>query len=294
MRTKNSRRFLRYGFTLIELLVVISIIAILIALLLPAVQQAREAARRATCKNKLKQIGLALHNYNESFGVFPPCEVHHLAHNAWGNHIGNWYFMIMPQMEMGNTYKTINFESRMDNPAVNRAAIMRKYEAFLCPSNPIQDHIFHGRSHIIHYHSMVGSDSSPAGGNMEHHRYWYAPSELNRRGILTHNSKTKFRDITDGTTHTIIVAEARGYQPANLGTGLLTVRDGRGLQFGFSCTTQVPINTIHRWFAASSFHTGGIHVALADGSARFLNENMSASIWLALGSMAGGEIPREY
>src|SRR3954454_25192238 len=110
---KCSTSTVRRGFTLIELLVVIAIIAILIALLLPAVQQAREAARRTQCKNNLKQIGLALHNYHDTCNSFPPGWINTWASNPpRSNFPGNswgWNAMILPMMDQGNVYNQINW-----------------------------------------------------------------------------------------------------------------------------------------------------------------------------------------
>ena len=110
----------RRGFTLIELLVVIAIIAILVALLLPAVQQAREAARRSSCKNNLKQLGVALHNYHDTASMFPPLEVVVASHlNScpsggcnWGGRAGNWLTLIMPYLELKNEYEKSVYSGR--------------------------------------------------------------------------------------------------------------------------------------------------------------------------------------
>src|SRR5213080_4240479 len=113
------RQLRRTGFTLIELLVVIAIIAVLIALLLPAVQQAREAARRSQCKNNLKQLGIALHNYHDTHRTFPPekvmqqltnslleCEA---PTNSWDRVPGNWEILLLPYLDQGPAYNQINF-----------------------------------------------------------------------------------------------------------------------------------------------------------------------------------------
>src|SRR5579871_6659577 len=130
----------RKGFTLIELLVVIAIIAVLMALLLPAVQQAREAARRSQCKNNLKQVGLALHNYHEIANMLPPGwvgitagapDIHGL--NGWG-----WASKILPLLDQSTAYNQINFSVDVSN-AANNAMRLTTFPVFRCPSDPQPD-----------------------------------------------------------------------------------------------------------------------------------------------------------
>src|SRR5258708_2555504 len=128
---KGSRR----GFTLIELLVVIAVIGVLVGLLLPAVQQAREAARRMSCRNNLKQIGLALHNYHGSHNVFPPGYVSNF--DASGTDTGpgwGWAAMILPQMEQRPLFDAVNFNTPIEAPSnqTNRLGVVG---GFLCPSD---------------------------------------------------------------------------------------------------------------------------------------------------------------
>ena len=119
LQTRLLRR-MRDGFTLIELLVAIAIIAILIALLLPAVQQAREAARRTQCRNNLKQIGLALHNYHDVHNVFPPSEVQTFAflngnNSDWGNSTGTWPIFLLPFTDQAPAYATLNLQAKYNS-----------------------------------------------------------------------------------------------------------------------------------------------------------------------------------
>ena len=129
------------GFTLIELLVVIAIIGVLIALLLPAVQSAREAGRRAQCVNNLKQIGIACHNYLDTQGVFPPGAISTSTGNGWSTNFFPWCVLILPQIEGGTTYNSVNIN--MGVGAVDRGQAFTAYLAvptvFLCPSDGEHD-----------------------------------------------------------------------------------------------------------------------------------------------------------
>jgi prepilin-type N-terminal cleavage/methylation domain-containing protein/prepilin-type processing-associated H-X9-DG protein len=135
----SSSRRVRSGFTLIELLVVIAIIGVLIALLLPAVQSAREAARRAQCTNNLKQIGLALHNYHDAFGSFPPGAIADESKPAgiWGGaqSVLAWRALILPQMEAGNTYNALNFDIHGSTGSSWYTSWVTVNSNWLCPSD---------------------------------------------------------------------------------------------------------------------------------------------------------------
>ena len=292
----------RQGFTLIELLVVIAIIAILVALLLPAVQQAREAARRSQCKNNMKQLGLALHNYHDTHSKFPPLEVVPASHLTcpstachWGGRAGNWLTLIMPFIDLETEYNSIDFSVGY-SAGGNHDSFLRPYSQFLCPSNPVGSGTrLQGNAHIVHYYAMSGSIYNGISGNLEAISWAQNGSQGDRRGIFYHDSGVSMRDITDGTSNTVMVAEARGYQPQSL-TSIVSIQDGRGMKFAHVTTTapDMPINSITRWFAPSSFHTGGIHATLADGSARFVSENVDAPVWRYAGSRADGQEPGEF
>jgi len=221
----------RLGFTLIELLVVIAIIAVLVALLLPAVQQAREAARRSQCKNNLKQIGLALHNYNESFNVFPPATVapawqHTSATYVGGIRNNKALSLLLPLIDQVNLYNMINQNAALGKypgrsggtlagggvPPSNEAAAATKVPIYLCPSDPT--------SQIITPNSLDG-----CGPTLPAYKTSYDVSvdmclsrgisyewngsnwSRNARSMFGYDSNSNFRDITDGSSNTVAVSE---------------------------------------------------------------------------------------
>ena len=197
-----------HGFTLIELLVVIAIIAVLVALLLPAVQQAREAARRTQCKNNLKQLGLALHSYHDLYNTFPPG---YIARNVKATdpsaaETGQgfaWSFAILHQLEQSAVTATVDTHLNA-NAAANLAVVSKlALNSFLCPTDPAPTtfDVVDGTGATIalpgsNYPGIVGYANVTAMPGMG-------------SGIFYRNSRTRFRDITDGTSNTICVGERR-------------------------------------------------------------------------------------
>ena len=201
----------RRAFTLIELLVVIAIIAVLIALLLPAVQAAREAARRAQCVNNLKQIGLALHNYEGSMQTLPPGYVS--TFDATGTDLGpgwGWAAMILPQFEQPAVFAAVNFSLAVEASA-NQTARLVIIGSFLCPSDTVAL-------------SWPAVNRDILTGAAQQVICWVAPSNYvgmngisepgpDGEGVLFRDSKIAFKNITDGLSQTIAggraVASAR-------------------------------------------------------------------------------------
>jgi len=191
MARSSSRR----AFTLIELLVVIAIIAVLISLLLPAVQQAREAARRTQCKNQLKQIGLALHNYHDTNLLFPPGYVSTLPnYQNWG-----WTSMILPFLDQEGLYKTLNFTSGNGTPVYSpRAGAATVIASLRCPSDTGKPGIalMAIESARSNYLGVYGASSLKADTSY-------------KKGTFSANSKTSVKDIVDGLSNVFIVGEGR-------------------------------------------------------------------------------------
>jgi prepilin-type N-terminal cleavage/methylation domain-containing protein len=262
-RTTSSRPRSRPAFTLVELLVVIAIIGILVALLLPAVQAAREAARRISCSNNMKQLGLALHNYHDTYKtlpagswIFSPAGVAP-ASTACTSGLGRrapWSIAILPFMEQQPLYDQVDFtaefvSSNAESPAVgsglpNRLVWDTPMEAYQCPSFP-------GRSnpnnHSNYFGVMGGWDASVAnngvvctGGNPG--RAFYI------NGVLFQNSIIKLADITDGTSSQFMVGESSyqlldgGRTDAHWLGWASTIRGGGSSVTGVLAAAQLPIN----------------------------------------------------
>lgn len=216
------------GFTLIELLVVIAIIAILIALLLPAVQQAREAARRTQCRNNLKQIGLALHNYHDSFSVFPMGYSDVLAGNTERNGSGwSWATFILPYMDQAPLYNQFNFSTTPyantlgSTPIQNQNLMATALTAFSCPSDvkPATAANNGGAANVaagqgvaaIATTSYAGSRGSFNGAHCTENAASNPQITVDARnnGLLIVNGKRSMRDITDGSSNVFAVGEVR-------------------------------------------------------------------------------------
>jgi prepilin-type N-terminal cleavage/methylation domain-containing protein len=201
----------RRGFTLVELLVVIAIIGILIALLLPAVQMAREAARRMSCSNNLKQLGLAIHNYESSFRALPPGALAERLPNGqfWTSYLGP-HARILPFIEQNNVYGAMNPNTSYGDVA-NKAAVGRVIAGFLCPSEIRQEPLAHatfGNIGGVNYAFSMGD--------------WYVWNGVGQPNLPCHsafgiNFSRRWRDFTDGVSNTLLMSEVKNYQ--------VTIRD---------------------------------------------------------------------
>jgi prepilin-type N-terminal cleavage/methylation domain-containing protein/prepilin-type processing-associated H-X9-DG protein len=343
MRISRIPRPRPRGFTLIELLVVIAIIGILIALLLPAVQAAREAARRTQCSNNLKQIGLALHNYIDSHGVFPPGYVSAIdrtvvdpcdqdAENSNSIDLGAgwaWGSMILPQMEQGNLYNSINFSLSVAYPANNTCSIAT-VNSYLCPSDPGPNTIpvfadppdpanpgTYSGTNILdtvargNYVGMWGLGEVCAGsGQPGTYNVGSIGAPL---GIFQRNSNTRIADILDGTSQTIAVGE----RSHNLSYVTWTARTPNGwlgttspIEGGTDRFNPSPEETWTQVMGPAgledgprtinnpeahvedywSRHPGGANFLFGDGSVHFLKSSIGTAPWRALATKSGSEV----
>ena len=269
------------GFTLIELLVVIAIIAVLIALLLPAVQQAREAARRTQCRNNMHQVALALHNYHDTHGCFPPGRVDTGSYCM--NH--SWLTLILPFVDETALYNAYNFSLQCaphsycssSTGAANTTVTQSTLMQYCCPSD---------QAPVI-YGNVRGSNTV---GNFGTNQNEGTFNPGKGKGLFWLCSTVRIRDIRDGTSQTF----AGGERAYGLG-------DGPGWGGGFfgamEGETYMPMNPFDmanvnasRQRSFASRHEGGSFFFFADGAVRFLSENIDMSTYHALSTIANNEV----
>ena len=300
------------GFTLIELLVVIAIIAILIALLLPAVQQAREAARRSQCKNNMKQLGLAIHNYHDIHKMLPPSAVNpgSIGSNNWvpGGRIRNFtgYLYLLPMLDQGPLYNRIDFNRAtgeadwMGVGGGGRQSVLDnvKLSVLRCPTDTnYQDpHTYTPRNmYTIRNATRVSYGFVHDLTEYSYRQVW-SRSYRSSKSAFGHNDAARISDIQDGTSNTMVMIETPFRKASRV--------FGPFLQ-SFTHThwitpARMGINQRYRGnnypyaWGAGSKHTGGCHMLLGDGSARFISQSVDRSILWALQSVEGGETIDEF
>ncbi len=309
----------RPAFTLIELLVVIAIIAILIALLLPAVQQAREAARRTQCKNNLKQLGLAFHNYHDTHLTLPPLG----TAAANGSFMNTWVAMILPFFEQSALYNVSDFNIPSWNPTNPAAVRLRetKLTVMLCPSDlevGLADFTDgttvlsrYARGNYVANTGLGPGQVLPGGPN----RWTPKPG-----AVFSVNSSTRMRDFLDGTSNTALVSELLK-SPGNDFRGVMhLVTEFNYYQHDRNPNTRIPDDlrgapwsecvsiprapcspsytgndsTTLGMVSARSQHVGGVQLLLGDGSVRFISDNLDNRTWQNLAPPADGNIIGEF
>lgn len=290
----NRRSIVFRGFTLVELLVAISIIGVLIALLLPAVQSAREAARVSQCKNNLRQVGIAMHNFEATKAKLPPG--YDYAPGVDGNELGHgWAAYVLPYVEQQNVHDRIDFKLPVYDVR-NKSTREQHLPLLLCPSDDISPSGF----------IEMGADRFAMGCYVAN----FGPPDLDedqeqRDGVFSRNSETRFKQITDGLSRTLMIGE-RQNGPFRAGTELNnhfeyettwagSVRDiddatddhGHMTMFQTGHTPNDPLSDDRD---VSALHEGFAQFLFCDGSVRLISEEVDLDVYSAMGTRDGGEI----
>lgn len=299
--TKTPR--IKRGFTLVELLVVIAIIGVLVALLLPAVQAAREAARRMSCTNNMKQLGLAIHNYHDTHLRFPPGGNGRIASDGTilpTNQLSMHAFLL-PFIEQSNLHAQFDFTKQGNNAyrEFEPQALVRVSE-FLCPSSNRETDTTvnnsNGDLYTMHYFGVMG----PKGTNVHTGTSYesYEASATNggfaRQGVFYDLSSTRFRDITDGTSSTFAIGELSWNDAGTVyrmwvrGCGGSACASCKNVVDGINVTPAASGNFNNVSFGSQ--HPGGTNFTMCDGSVRFISETIDLGVYKATASRNGGEV----
>jgi prepilin-type N-terminal cleavage/methylation domain-containing protein/prepilin-type processing-associated H-X9-DG protein len=319
----------RLGFTLIELLVVIAIIAILIGLLVPAVQKVREAAARTQCMNNLKQIGLAMHNYENTFKRFPvgglssPLKAGGVASNA------SALIQLLPYVEQANIYNKADLNKSMQDAANDPSVTTQEVPIFICPSDPSGGKIVnYGRSNYL---ASIGASATAANTDPATGGAFHRPLGTSTPGAAR---GWRIADIMDGTSNTAAFSEIKrgpmsGTTPVDLIVyDIATIVDSAPtgcdvthtattfsyaggeyfraavLWTGFYNHTVTPNNPTFNYcvdgsllkghMGARSYHSGGVNLLLCDGSVQFVGDSVNPTTWARLGSRGDGQVVGDY
>jgi prepilin-type N-terminal cleavage/methylation domain-containing protein len=302
MERFSRARLRAAGFTLVELLVVVAIIGVLMALLLPAVQAAREAARSAQCKNSLRQVGLALHNYHDVHGRLPPGWIGDAPEGVpgWG-----WSVSILPQIEQGPLHDNLIRRNLPISDPVNQAAREHIIPVLLCASDPTPKKFKigtggdHDHDHdeeeegVVHQHSV--DDGTPM----------FVVSRSNYVGVFGTNeieeepasgdgsfyflSSTRFADITDGLSNTLVVGERHARFGGSMWQGVVPEANEAMVRV-VGVGDHTPNHREHHFDDFSSYHPGGVHFVAGDGSVRRIDDSVDLQVYRALLTRGGGEV----
>jgi prepilin-type N-terminal cleavage/methylation domain-containing protein len=303
----------RRGFTLVELLVVIAIIGILVALLLPAVQSAREAARRMQCINNVKQVTLALHNYESSQKVLP-------FGTSWDRNTGSWASFILPYLERQAHFDLFDFKQSMEH-ANNLTAVTTPVNSYVCPSDAkLLDAIMGERctccgsspprAHVLWYAASMGPTAPDAcpfcPGGAGSYCCQGANYGSNPPGAFVGlfgrvEVSIAFSEVRDGLSNTIMIGETlpkhcfhntafgRNFPVAGTSIPLGTMEGKNDVTPGMNQSDLHSKNVHYRACGFKSQHSGGAVFGIGDGSVRFFPDSIDYQLYNALGTRAGGE-----
>lgn len=304
----------RHAFTLIELLVAMAIIAVLLGLLFPAVQAAREAARATRCRNNLKQLSLAIHNYHERTARFPSGWT---AHQQTGLQGWGWGAQLLPELDQATLFQRLRFTESMTGPA-NLPFLALSLPVFLCPTNSSADtdvvivqkpDMMPLRRQLAALHppdpelyTMARADYAAVSGSTD---IVSQPDQGN--GLFYLNSSLQLRDVTDGTSQTLLFGERRvseqsrrhfsgmnlTYIDLTVWAGVLPWCSDPVWRVVGACS-QPPGNTSRGFPGFASQHPGSTFFAFADGSVRQLSDVIDRSTFQALATRSGGETATDF
>jgi prepilin-type N-terminal cleavage/methylation domain-containing protein/prepilin-type processing-associated H-X9-DG protein len=291
-------RSVRRGFTLIELLVVIAIIAILVGLLLPAVQKVREAASRTKCQNNLKQIGLAMHNYEGANGKLPPRGTSLTPAHGWAT-------MLLPYLEQSALASQIRRDVPWYDPA-NKDAIATQIPLLQCPATLNPNRTTTGVVNGVTF-TAADTDYAVCGGiNPVVMQNGLIPANTSRWGVFVLDVGTKITDIPDGTSNTLMVGEIAGRQDEwHAGTQFIpstikvdkgpwaadqNIIEVRGHSYdGVTMPGPCAVNCSN-FMGVYSWHTGGANLLFCDGSVHFVTPSLSIYVLYALATPGAGDL----
>jgi len=305
MRSAVSRR----GFTLVELLVVIAIIGVMVGLLLPAVQAAREAARRMSCSNNMKNVSLALHNYHDTYNKLP-----YLGFSGWECDTISWVGRILPYVEQQAMYETLDWGNRV-NDGRNVLYRTTSMPIFSCPSENMTLGESNANPQWCHQRASYAVCVGNTNYNQENTNNWDGLWTYNNGGSAFRVDRNYgLSVVTDGTSNTVMLSEVpinqntNGWQgmyavtiyTSGAGfTGYLTPNTRSSVDGGRRCWTptdyirKIPCHGAGNWrsatFAAMSMHPGGVQAGNFDGSVNFVSETIDIWLWRARTSTNGGE-----
>jgi prepilin-type N-terminal cleavage/methylation domain-containing protein/prepilin-type processing-associated H-X9-DG protein len=294
----SARKVRRRAFTLIELLVVMAVIGILVAILLPAVQWAREASRLASCRNNLRQIGIAIHSYQLSRVYYPPSSTTFIENGVWSSnptsyHLHSWASLILPELEQSGLHDLVNYNvSALD--VANRRAAATIVPVYRCPS--YLGNIYSLEPRYVQLSSQFALRNYVAIGATTIEDLWKKPD-----GVIFWQAHLGPSDLTDGTSHTLLIAETREQNAAVWIDGSASSVSSL-IYDPNSGTYSDPVASLNYTpyypsggqgidcvWGPSSRHVGGANHLFADGSVRYLMDTIDVAVYAAQTTRAGSE-----